>query len=82
MTKEELLAFVKASPEATVDLILKLSQPAVPTRPVTSHDSVEDIISGTIGTVHTGLEKETLPDIGNKLSGNLDDLIKKLRQVK
>lgn len=84
MTKEELLKFVVESPASAVELILKLSE-RVPAVPVTSSNSVAEIIAGTISTIHlNGLlnELKDLPDISGKLSPNLDQLVAKLRKVK
>lgn len=81
--KQELVEYAKLSHDnalQVVGMLLNTISPPV-VGPVNSSMTVDQILSGTIGSVSTGLLDDLIdvPDISDKLSKNLDDLVKKLR---
>lgn len=84
--KEDLVEFAKqshANALQVVGVLLNAYAPPI-VKPVTPDMSVDEILRNTIGTVGGNLYAELIdvPSISDKLSKNLDELVKRLKQGK
>jgi hypothetical protein len=80
VSRSEILDLVKTNPEGATDLLMQyVTKESVPK--VTSQNTVDEIINGLIGGIHTGLLEElhNVPDLSDKLTKNLDELVAKLK---
>ena len=78
-TRLELLELVKSNPDSVVNMLLEMS---LPTGPLSSSMTVEEILNGTVRTVKNRIEEDMrdLQSIRDKLSNEkLDKLVEQLR---